>query len=103
MITLISQIVGCLIIAAGIGGIIGWLVRNLSRLSLEREFAELTTVLRKKDQAFDAAQYELKVKTSAIQTLENKLAVAESLARTVQKDLSARNERLSTLQEELAI
>lgn len=102
MISLISQMVGCLIIAAGIGGIIGWLVRNLSTLSLEREFAELTTALRKKDQAFDAAQYELKVKTSAIQTLENKMAVAESLARTVQKDLSVRNERLNALQEELA-
>src|SRR5215472_12591641 len=102
MISLISQMVGCLIIAAGIGGIIGWLVRNLSTLSLERELAQLTTALRKKDQAFDAAQYELKVKTSAIQTLENKMAVAESLARTVQKDLSVRNERLNALQEELA-
>lgn len=103
MITLMSQMVGCLIIAAGIGGIIGWLVRNLSTLSLEREFAELNSVLRKKEQAFDAAQYELKVKTSAVQTLENKVAVAETLARTVQKDLSVRNERLSALQEELAI
>jgi predicted flap endonuclease-1-like 5' DNA nuclease len=102
MITLISQMVGCLIIAAGIGGIIGWLVRNLSTLSLEREFADLSTALRKKEQAFDAAQYELKVKTSAVQTLENKVAIAETLVRNVQKDLSVRNERLSALQEELA-
>lgn len=103
MIALIGQMVGCLIIAAAIGGIIGWLVRNLSTLSLEREFAELSTALRKKEQAFDTAQYELKVKTSAVQTLENKVAVAEALARTAQKDLSVRNERLSTLQEELAV
>jgi chromosome segregation ATPase len=102
MITLISQMVGCLIIAAGIGGIVGWLVRNLSTLSLEREFAELSTVLRKKEQALGAAQYELKVKTSALQSLEDKVAVAETVARTAQKDLSGRNERLSALQEELA-
>ena len=103
MTALISQMVGCLIIAAAIGGIIGWLVRNLSTLSLEREFADLSTALRKKEQAFDAAQYELKVKTSVVQTLENKVAVAEALVRTAQKDQSIRNERLSTLQEELAI
>jgi len=102
MILLISQMLGCLIVAAGIGGIIGWSVRNLSSLSLERDFAELTMALRKKDQALDTAQYELKVKTSAIQTLETKMAVAESLARTVQKDLSVRTERLNALQEDLA-
>src|SRR5215831_2982069 len=101
MILLISQMVGCLLIAAGIGGLIGWLVRNLSTLSLDRELAELTTALRKKDQAFEAAQYEVKVKTSAIQMQENKMAVAESLARTVQKDLLVRSERLKALEEEL--
>jgi myosin heavy subunit len=103
MITLISQMVGCLIIAAAIGGIVGWLVRNISTLSLEREFAEVSTALRKKEQTLGAVQYELKVKTSALQTLEDKVAVAETLARTAQKDLSGRNERLSALQEELAI
>ena len=102
MTTLISQMLGCLIIATGIGGIVGWLVRNLSTLSLEREFTELTTVLRKKEQALGVAQYELKVKTSAVQTLENKVVLAEALARTAQKDLSVRNERISALQEELA-
>jgi predicted flap endonuclease-1-like 5' DNA nuclease len=102
MTTLISQMLGCLIVAAGIGGIVGWLVRNFSTLSLEREFAELSTVLRKKEQALGVAQYELKVKTSAVQTLENKVVVAEALARTAQKDLSVRNERISALQDELA-
>jgi chromosome segregation ATPase len=102
MTTLISQMLGCLIIAAGIGGIVGWLVRNLSTLSLEREFAELSTALRKKEQAYDTAQYELKVKTSAVQTLENKVVVAEAVARTAQKDLSVRSERLSALQQDLA-
>ena len=57
MILLISQMLGCLIVAAGIGGIIGWSVRNLSSLSLERDFAELTMALRKKDQALDAASH----------------------------------------------
>jgi predicted flap endonuclease-1-like 5' DNA nuclease len=102
MITLISQMVGCLIIAAGIGGIVGWLVRNISTLSLEREFAELSTALRKKEQALGAVQYELKVKTSTLQSLEDKVAVAETVVRTAQKDLFGRNERLSALQEELA-
>jgi predicted flap endonuclease-1-like 5' DNA nuclease/chromosome segregation ATPase len=102
MTTLISQMLGCLIVAAGIGGIVGWLVRNLSTRSLEREFVELSTVLRKKEQALGVTQYELKVKTSAVQTLENKVVVAEALAQSAQKDLSVRNERLSALQEELA-
>jgi predicted flap endonuclease-1-like 5' DNA nuclease len=102
MITLISQMVGCLIVAAGIGGIVGWLVRNISTLSLEREFTEVSTALRKKEQALGAVQYELKVKTSALQSLEDKVAVAEALARSAQKDLSVRNERIGALQEELA-
>lgn len=102
MTTLISQMLGCLIVAAGIGGIAGWLVRNLSTLSLERELAEINAALRRKEQAFDAAQHELKVKISAGQILENRVIVAEALVRTAQNDLALRNGRISALQEELA-
>ena len=103
MITLISQMLGCLIVAAGIGGIVGWLIRNLSTLSLEREFAELSTTLRKKEQVLETAQYELKVKTSAIQIMESKVIGAEALARSAQKDLAGRTDRITALQEDLAI
>ena len=38
MIMLIGQILGCLIVAAGIGGAVGWLLRNVSASPLTQQF-----------------------------------------------------------------
>ena len=103
MIVLISQIVGCLLVAAGIGGAVGWLLRNLSAASLKQQYLELNSALRSKEQTLEKVQYELKAKSSAMQILESNIISAETLVQSTQQELSARNDRLQALQEELAL
>ena len=103
MTILIGQIVGCLLVAAAIGGAVGWLLRNLSAASLKQQYLELNSALRSKEQALQTALYDLKVKASAMQILESNIISTEALVRSTQQELSARNERLQVLQEELAV
>ena len=102
MIMLIGQMLGCLIVAAGIGGAIGWFLRNLSAASLKQQYLELNSALRSKEQALGAALYDLKAKASAMQMLESHIIAAETLAHSTQQELSTRDASLQTLQEELA-
>ena len=55
MIALIGQIVGCLLIAAGIGGVVGWLLRQLSTGELTQQFTDVTATLRRKEQLLEKA------------------------------------------------
>lgn len=103
MTSLIGQIVGCLLVAAAIGGAVGWLLRNLSAASLKQQYLELNSALRSKEQALQTALYDLKVKASAMQISESNIMTAEALVCSTQQELSARNERLQALQEELAV
>src|SRR5467141_311510 len=103
MTILIGQIVGCLLVAAAIGGAVGWLLRNLSATALKQQYRELNSALRSKEQTLQTALYDLKVKASAMQILESNIMSAEALVRSTQQELSARNERLQALQEELAV
>ncbi len=102
MTSLIGQILGCLLVAAGIGSAVGWLLRNLSADQLKEQWLELNTALRTKEQALETALYDLKVKASAIQILESKLQSAEALVRATQRELSTSNDRVQALQQELA-
>jgi hypothetical protein len=63
---LISQILGCLIVAAGIGGAVGWLLQYLPTRQLTQQFRDLTATLRLKEQRLEKAQYELKVQTASM-------------------------------------
>jgi DNA repair exonuclease SbcCD ATPase subunit len=101
MITLIAQMVVCLLAAAAIGAAVGWLLRHREALSHEQRVAELETELRTKGQALDTAIYEVKVKTSAVMALESKVASLESLGRSAQQDLASRQDRIESLQQEL--
>src|SRR5713226_3544639 len=103
MTILISQIVGCLLVAAAIGGAVGWLLRNLSAASLKQEYLELNSALRSKEQALQTALYDLKVKASAMQVLERNIKSGEALVCYTQQDLSAPNEPLPVLQAEFAV
>lgn len=100
MTSLISQILGCLLLAAGIGAAVGWLLRNLSADKLKQQCLELTDVLAMKEHALETALYDLKVKTSAIQILESKIQAAEATIRAAQRDLTSRTDRLTALQAE---
>ena len=103
MITLIGQIFGCLLIAGGIGVVVGWLLRNLSTSLLTQQFTEVTATLRVKEQMLEKARYELNVQTAAMQLLENKMIESEELSQSTQQELAARNDRLLALQEELSL
>jgi len=94
MITLIGQIFGCLLIAGGIGIVVGWLLRNLSAGLLTQQFTEVTATLRVKEQMLEKARYELNVQTAAMQLLENKIIESEELSQSTQQELAARKDRL---------
>ncbi len=103
MITLIGQMLGCLIVAAGIGGAVGWLLRNVSAGPLTQQLMDVTATLRLKEQMLGKAQFELNTQTAAMQMLESKIVESEELNQSIRQELSARNDRLQALQEELAI
>ena len=103
MTVLIGQILGCLLVAAGIGGVIGWLLRHLSVRQLLQQFRDVTATLRLKGQMLEKAQYELKVHAAAMQMLESKLIESEALDQSTRQELSAQNDRLQALQQELAV
>ena len=67
MTILIGQIVGCLLVAAGIGGAVGWLLRHLSVSKLNEHIYDVTTALHIKEQALHLAQRELTAKAASIQ------------------------------------
>lgn len=101
MTMLIGQMLGCLFIAAGIGGAVGWLLRHLSASPLAQQVTDVSTTLQLKEQAMEKLRYELKAKVSAIQTLESKIIAAESLQQSTKQELAARHERIQSLQQEL--
>ncbi len=103
MTILIGQIVGCLLVAAGIGGAVGWLLRHLSASQLSQQFMDVTTTLHLKEQTLARVQYELKVQAAAMQILESKMIESEALDQSTRQELSTRNDRLQALQEELAV
>ncbi|MEP6932630.1 MAG: hypothetical protein ABI988_01600, partial [Nitrospirota bacterium] len=103
MIVFIGQILGCLLVAAVIGGVAGWLLRQMSSGQHTQEFTDLATALRFKEQMLEKAQYELRVQAAANQMLESKIIKSEELNQSTQQELSARNDRLQALQEELAV
>ena len=103
MTILIGQIMGCLLVAAAIGGAVGWLLRNLSATTLKQQYLELNSALRSKEQALQTALYDLKVKASAMQILQSNIISAEAMVCSTQQELSAQNERLQPLQKELAV
>ena len=103
MIAFIGQILGCLLIAAGIGGAVGWFLRQMSPGPHTQEFEDANTALSLKEEMLESAQFELKVQAAGMKVLESKVFEAEELHLSTSQELSERNERLQTLQEELAV
>src|SRR5215470_15704804 len=102
MTLLIGQMVGCLIVAAGIGGVVGWLLRQLSTGQLTQQSMDITAALRLKEQLLEKAQHQLKVQTAEMELLESKVVESEENNQSGLRDLSARNDRIEALQDELA-
>ena len=103
MTILIGQIVGCLLVAAGIGGVVGWLLRHLSVRQITQQFREVTTNLRLKGDLLEKAQHDLKVQAASISMLESKMIESKALDQSTRQELSAQQDRLQALQQELAV
>ena len=103
MIAFIGQILGCLLIAAGIGGVVGWFLRQKSPGPQTQEFEDANTALSLKEEMLESAQFELKVQAAGMKVLESKVFEAEELHRSTSQELSERNDRLHALQEELTV
>ncbi len=100
MIGAVGDIIGCLLAAAGIGGVTGWLLRQVSISELNHHIYDITTALQIKEQALHAAQLELKAKASTILIYDNKISAAESLAQSQQQELTAQAERIRALRDQ---
>jgi predicted flap endonuclease-1-like 5' DNA nuclease len=103
MTLLIGQMLGCLIVAAGIGGVVGWLLRQLSNSQLTQESMDVTAALRLKEQLLEKVQHQLKAQTAEMQLLESKVIESEENNQSALRELSARNGRIESLQAELAV
>ena len=93
----INQMLGCLIIAAGIGGVVGWLLRNVSAGTVARQLADVTAMMHLKEQMLEKARYQLRDAASKMQPLESELMASQTLSHSNQKELSSQ-ERSANLE-----
>ena len=85
----INQMLGCLIIAAGIGGAVGWLLRHVSAGRSEQLLADVTAMMHLKEQMLEKARYQLRAATSKMQPLESEQMAPDTLSHSSQEDLSS--------------
>ena len=84
MTMLINQMLGCLIIAAGIGGVVGWLLRNVSPGTVTQQLADVTAMMHLKEQMLEKARHELREATSKLQAIESPVTALQEVE--LQKD-----------------
>ncbi|MEP6936288.1 MAG: hypothetical protein ABI988_20485 [Nitrospirota bacterium] len=97
----INQMLGCLIIAAGIGGAVGWLLKQVSVGKGAHLLADVTAMMRLKEQMLAKAREELRASASEMKELESQIGASEALDQSNQEQLGLRQMRIQTLQEEL--
>lgn len=102
MTTLIGQMLGCLLVAAGIGCAVGWLLRHFSSGSRQSQGTGGISSLRLNSQALEKLQQELNVKISETQALENKMVASDALRQSTEQELAAQHEQVRALRKELA-
>ena len=73
----INQMLGCLIIAAGIGGAVGWLLRNVSAGKLTQQLADVTAMMHLKEQMLEKARYQLRDFASKMQPLKEEVSALQ--------------------------
>ena len=66
----INQMLGCLIIAACIGGAVGWLLRNVSAGKLTQQLTDVTAMMHLKEQMLEKARYQLRDSATKMQSLK---------------------------------
>ena len=102
MTTLIGQMLGCLLVAAGIGGAVGWLLRHFSSGSRPQQGTGGISSIYLNSQALEKLQQELNVKISETQVLEDKMVASDALHRSTEQELATQHEQVRALRDELA-
>ncbi|MDR4472885.1 MAG: hypothetical protein MRJ92_09665 [Nitrospira sp.] len=95
---LILQMIGCLLVAATIGVMMGWLLRSFATSEKRQQLSEIATRLRGREHELDTLNHELKVRTSAVQMLEGKMITSEAALKDLTADLATKVEQLTALQ-----
>ena len=98
---MILQMIGCLLVAATIGLMMGWLLRSFATSEKRQQLSEIATRLRGREHELDTLNHELKVRTSAVQMLEGKMITSEAALKDLTADLGTKVEQLSALQTEV--
>ncbi len=83
-----NQMLGCLIIAAGIGGVVGWLLRHVSADKGAQQLADVTAMMHLKEQMLEKARQQLRGEsTSKLPPGESGLTAPQTLSHFNQEDL----------------
>jgi hypothetical protein len=93
----INQMLGCLLIAAGIGGAVGWLLRHVSAGKDAQLLADVTAMMHLKEQMLEKARYELRDATSKLQAIESPVTAPQE----VELQLAERDRRIGELEQHL--
>lgn len=102
MTMLIGQMLGCLLVAAGIGGAVGWLLRHFAFGSHQAQGTGDRSSLPLSSQALEKLQQELNIKVSETQALEEKMVASNALRQSTEQQLAVQQEHVRALREELA-
>ena len=90
-----NQMLGCLIIAAGIGGVVGWLLRHVSADKSAQQLADVTAMMHLKEQMLEKARQQLRGEaTSKLPPGESGLTASQTLSHTLQEPVTS-SKRLS--------
>ena len=93
----INQMLGCLIIAAGIGGVVGWLLRNVSAGKLTQQLTDVTAMMHLKEQMLEKARYQLRDAVSKLQGIEDPVTALQEN----ELQLAERDQRIRELEQHL--
>lgn len=85
-----NQMLGCLIIAAGIGGAVGWLLRHVSADKSAQQLADVTAMMHLKEQMLEKARQQLRGEvTSKLPPGESGLTTSQTLSHFNQEDFTS--------------
>ena len=85
-----NQMLGCLIIAAGIGGAVGWLLRHVSADKNAQQLADVTAMMHLKEQMLEKARQQLRGEaTSTLPPGESRLTTSQTLSDFNQEDFTS--------------
>jgi hypothetical protein len=96
----INQMLGCLIIAACIGGAVGWLLRNVSAGKLTQQLTDVTAMMHLKEQMLEKARYQLRDSATKMQSLKEDDSLTSQARSVVVGTQCVDTDRLQTLLQE---